>query len=236
MIKIAIVTLGHIKHRLDTSRLTKWKSEIFQITDVDSIRDLPDRELDWQLFADHELEFINPSSEADITIAITEYALEDNFYLRRLDNNITVLSLYQTADACEWNDIPLENFILRNIYELCAILKLERRIPSTTDRIPDIIHDDTRSCIFDMCGIKTDIIYSASQPGLCNQCRARLSSSQITSGFLNNLEKELRKIRKPLYYRITGFIKTHPLWTIAITIGAGLVTNMASSFLYDLLT
>ena len=236
MTKIAIITLGHIKHRLDISRLTKWKSNIFQITDVDSILDLPDGELDWQLYADHELEFVKPSSKADITIAITEYALEDNFYLRRLDNNIAVLSLYQTADACEWNDIPLENFILRNIYELCAIQKLEKKIPSTTDRIPEIIHDDTRHCIFDMCGIKTDIIYSASQPGLCSQCRAKLSSNQITSGFLNSLENELRKIRKPLYYQITGFIKIHPLWTIAITIIAGLSINMASSFLYDLLT
>lgn len=235
MIKIKIITLGHIKHRLDVERLTRWRSSIFKITTVDSVPELPDGEYDWQHFGDSELSFIQPSKDVDITFAITEYSLQDNFYLRRLDKNIVVLSLYQTADACEWNDIPLENFLLRNLYELCAIFKLEGSVP-TSGIIPPIIHDDTRHCIFDMCGIKTDVVYSASLPKICDQCRSHMNSKQMTTGFVKSLEEELKRIKKPLYYRILSFVKRRPVWSIGITFAAGVFVELFSNLLYDLIS
>lgn len=235
MIKIGLVSLGYAKHRVDLHRVTKWRSDIFaaQLSGVISV--LPDGEYGWQYYQDDELSSLLPCEGVDLTIAITDCVLQDNYYLRRLPGGVIVMSLYEIADICHSANLPIENFIVRNIYELCVLHKMYPELRSTSEWIPDIIHDETRSCLFDMNGDKADIVHSTSRTVLCDQCVARLSRSQLPVGFVSTLAKELKKVRQPLFFRMEAFVKQRPLLSLGIAISVAVLSGVLSSVVYDLI-
>ncbi len=235
MTTFAIVRLGHIKHRIDFGRIKRWPSELFKVSAISTCTNIPDGKVRWQEFADDDLTFVKPVGGADITVAITEYALKDNFYIRCIPGPVVVMSLFEVADILEWQSIPLEHFVVRNLYEICLLHLLYGNVAPTADSIPDIIHDETRSCLFDMNGLKGDVVFSTSRPSLCQQCRATLAGSQLPDQTMAYLEKELRKIRKPLYYRIAGFVKQHPILSLCIAFACGLGIELIGNWAYDLL-
>jgi hypothetical protein len=235
MVRVAIVKLGHIKHHVDFGKIVRWRSALFQITGVNSRLDLPDGMERWQFFSDDRLGFVAPVNGADLTVAITEYALEDNFYMRRLQDSVVAMSLYETAEIIESANIPLELFVLRNIYELCLLHHLCDSLPATAEGIPDTIHDETRSCLFDMNGLKEDIVYSTAHPSFCSQCHARLAATQLPDGIVAEVEKELRRIRKPLYHRIADWVKLHPILAMGITFATAMVIELLGNSVYDML-
>ncbi|MCC6579242.1 MAG: hypothetical protein IT440_02285 [Phycisphaeraceae bacterium] len=234
MIQVAIVSLGHLKHRIDFSRIRSWKSTIFSVCSVSTQPDIQGGDAGWQTFRDNQLNTVELVSDANITVAITEYALEDNYYMRKLPSSVIVLSLYETAEFLERHNIPLEHFIIRNIYELCLLFHLyPNDLPPTRENVPDIIHDETRSCLFDMNGVKSDVVFSTSCPSLCHQCQARVARAQLPEGIISCLEKELRKIRKPMYYRITDFVKQHPILSLLLTLIVSFAMELAGNGVYD---
>ena len=235
MINFAIVTLGHIKHKIDVDRIRSWSSKLFRVSSISTCQNIPDGRIGWQAYTDDDLSFVRPATDADITVAITEYALEGNFYIRHTASGVIVMSFYEVGDLLEWQSIPLEHFVIRNLYELGLIFQLYGRLVPTRERVPDIIHDETRSCLFDMNGLKSDVVFSTAHPSVCDQCRARLSSSQLPSGTLRNLERELRRIRKPLYYRIAGFVRQRPVLSLCIAATAGFLLNVLANVAYDVL-
>jgi hypothetical protein len=143
------------------------------------------------------------------------------------------LSLDETADILRDVNLPLENFIIRSLYELCsAYLEHGRQIPES---VYAIAHDETRSCLFDMNANKADIVFSTAKPMICDSCKARIMRSQISKEFLLGVEKELKLIRKPLYYRLVDLIKTHPIWALFITSMGAIILNILSNYVYDFL-
>ena len=237
---ISIVKLGSLKRQVNMKKLQRWDSRIFAINSVHEIPYMPQVEnlIDWQYLPDEEVcANINHEGNSDITIVITEYKLEGNFYMRRVDNNIVIISLFEVGDILQNYRIPIEHFILKNIYEIVTMLHIYRNLPTTREGIPDIIHDETRSCLFDMHGIKTDVVYFFTEkPSLCPQCEANLSHRQLPENFLNILRKEITKIRKPLFNRIYDFIKCHPVWAIIIAVVGqfciGLLGGLLANYLF----
>lgn len=236
MHNIAIVQLGFIKHKIDFQMLKDWQSDIFKVCQIEVCNNVPDGNGDWQTFLDDDLPaIVKRVAQSDFTIAITEYALEDNFFIRRIDDNCVAISLHFISDILENEHIPIENFILRNIYMLSIIYeKYNRDIPPSHVTIPDILHDETRSCIFDMCGLLADARYSSAQPCICSQCQAVLDKSQLDANTRHSLGRELKRIQKPLYYRISDFIKSHPIWALVITSLYGIILGVATNGIYDL--
>ncbi len=234
MIKIALVELGHIKHRVDIDKIIQWKSDIFEISATHSIPNLPDGKLAWQHFSDSDLSFVKSDASAKMTIAITAYALDDDYFARRLDDSIIVLSLDHIGDILHQNDIPIENFLLKCIYEYCLIRLLHGSIPPSTNELRDILHDETRSCIFDICGIKEDIVYSSSTPQICDACQTKIAKKQLPKDTISLIIKELRKIKQPLYYRLESIIKRHPFASLLVTFFAGLLLEIIGSAAYEL--
>ena len=232
-IRIALVTAGDLRHPINFEILEKWKSQIFRITRASVIQHLPDSQgPNWQ-YTDAQLEkLIVPHGGADITAAIINAPLEDNYYMRRLQKNVGVLSLFQTAEILKAANLTIEHFILRNIYEVCTVwLEQNHSIPNS---IYAIAHDSVSGCLFDMNAYKTDIVYSMNPPKLCPQCRARVQSRQVPADFLKHIDHELRKIRKARFYRIADWIKSHPITSLIIAIAGSLLSNIAANLLYDL--
>lgn len=97
------------------------------------------------------------------------------------------------------------------------------------------LHDDTRNCLFDMCGLKKDIAIKYGVPSLCPSCIAKIESTAVDKEFVPLLNKEFKSFKKALFYRIIDFVKERPILSIIITFLSTIIINILSSFLYELL-
>jgi glycosyltransferase involved in cell wall biosynthesis len=233
-LKIKLVTLGNLKYPINFASVEKWRSQVFTAKHVDIVQEIEDADIEHWAYSDNSLKgFIKPDPNFDITVGLINAPLEFNYYTRRLENNICVLSLHETADILKLSNLKIENFILRIIYQLCCYyIEAGHKLPTS---FYSVGHDETRGCLFDMNMNKADIIYSTERPRICDSCRNRIIRSQVPKDFLSSAEIELRRIKKDLYYRIADFIKNHPVYSILITLLTGILLNIAASYLYDML-
>jgi hypothetical protein len=231
-INISLVSLGSLKYPVDIAYLEGWKSQLVTIKHGASIGHLPNAEgLNWQYTNDQLNGLIKEDDDASFTLALINAPLEDNYYMRRLSNKVAVLSLFEMAEIVRFSDFTIENFILRNIYELVVLYAANGALIPTDAHT--WAHDDVRGCLFDMNANKSDIVFSMHQPTLCNACRARVLSKQVNSGFLPQLEDDLSKIKKALYFRMAEWVKTHPLYALTITAIFAITLNLIASIIFE---
>ena len=156
--------------------------------------------------------------------------------MRQISEKVTVISLFEVGDLLQYNNIPLENFIIVNLYKIVALSKIYKQLFPTCEKIPDIIHEEPRSCLFDMNGLKTDVIYSTARPIICQQCRSVMEESQLPQGFLISICKELKAIRKPRYYRLQDWIKRRPFWSLFIMFIGAVVVEILANIFYEFIS
>lgn len=231
-LKVSLISLGSLKYPVNIAYLEGWTSQLLTIQHGASIGHLPNAEgSEWD-YTDKQLgALIQADGHADFTLALINAPLEDNYYIRRLGDKVAVLSLFEMAEIVKFSDFTIENFILRNIYIL-AVLYTANGGCIPTDAL-SWAHDDVRGCLFDRNASKSDIVFSMHKPKLCDGCRTRLLSKQVNSGFLPALDKELSKIKKALYFRMTEWVKTHPLYALAITAFSAIILNLIASILFE---
>lgn len=231
-LKISLVSLGSLKYPVDMAHLEGWPSRILTIQHGASIAHLPNAEGPEWVYPDRQLAtLIREDGDADITLALINAPLEDNYYLRRLGNKVAVLSLFEMAEIVRFSDFTIENFILRNIYEMAVLYAANGNLFPTGYQ--SWAHDDVRGCLFDMNASKPDIVFSLHRPKLCDACRARVQEKQVNSGFLLALDKELSKIKKALYFRMAEWVKANPLYALTITAFSAVVLNIIASAIYE---
>ena len=231
-LKVSLVSLGSLKYPVDMAYLEGWASQLLTIQHGASIGHLPNAEGSEWVYTDNQLSsLIKTDGDADFTLALINAPLEDNYYIRRLGNKVAVLSLFEMADIVRFSDFTIENYILRNIYVLAVLYEANGElIPSDAYSWG---HDDVRGCLFDMNANKPDIVFSMHKPKLCDGCRARVLSKQVNSGFLPALDKDLSKIKKALYFRMVEWVKTHPLYALAITAFSAVTLNLIASAIFE---
>ncbi|MEW7987570.1 MAG: hypothetical protein AB2784_08025 [Candidatus Thiodiazotropha endolucinida] len=234
-IRIRMVTLGTVPYDLYLTKFDNWKSSIFEIVSpIENFTLNADSDgNDWQ-FTDSNISDHLPENDGEnFLVALTNVPLHLNWYTRRVKNNYVVFTFNEIADYLRSNNIPLENVVYRLLYAYTLIyIENKKKIPSC-DEYTNFTHDETRGCIFDMNGLKYDIIHSCDNPIICDACTHRLSSVGVSVSKIERAKKELTKVRKELYYRITSWISKHPilalflatLWAIMI----GLLTNYTSN-------
>jgi hypothetical protein len=231
-VSIHVVVLGNLKHAIDFQHIENWDSEVLSLKYADKIEALPDSDgEDWE-YTDQQLSgLIAHDPQYDLTLAIINAKLEDNYYMRRLSDNIVVLSLYETSEILQYEHIAIEAFVIRNLYEIvCGYLMCSRTLPSSVYKLP---HDETRGCLFDLCANKADIVYSTSRPILCEQCQAALMRAQLDKNFIGKLQVELKKIKRKLFYRMKDFVEKHPVVAICIAALSSLLLNVVANAVYD---
>jgi hypothetical protein len=75
--------------------------------------------------------------------------------------------------------IPLENLVLRILYAYSLVyLRQDNKIPSQIN-VLDFTHDDTRGCLFDMNGNKTDVLFSLDKPKIGDECTNRIRNEKV---------------------------------------------------------
>lgn len=150
-----------------------------------------------------------------------------------LSSNRVVFSFHEIKEILRFSNIPLENVIYRLLYAYTLLYKRSGdRIPETAD-YANFTHDETRGCVFDMNGIKTDVVYSCHNPIICTDCVERLRREKVSDETISQCQSEIKKIRKTLFYRITDFVKQHPLWSLAISMATAIILNVIASYVYD---
>jgi len=238
-LKIALRLLGHKAPDLDTDALERWRSDLWEIHEkkIDSLPLNGDADLPSWGYSDDALAAKAPAKKgADITIYMLNVPLEDNYYFRRISKNIACVSLYEVAEVLRMHNIPLENLILRMLYSSTLIHGRKGYLPPISE-LESLAHHETKGCIFDMNGIKTDIVFSCNRPILCAACRLAASGEQVSNEILDIFEKEIRKIRKRLYYRVIDWVKKKPLIALALSsvfaVFLGVVGSLVASYIYE---
>jgi hypothetical protein len=235
-LKIEIIKLGNSKYKdvwtFINNLYRNSNSKIYEIVSIKEIA-LPNTDSwDWGYSDESLANLIGTEGAADIRLAFIDYPLEGNYYVRRLSKNTAIATFFQAADILESANVSLNNYVLLTIYISCTAFLRVKNNENTV--IENLFHDETRGCLFDMTGIKKDIIVSATEPHICYECEGQMRKQLIDKDYLATLEKELRRIKKPLYYRVVDFIKKHPILSLIITAISSLAINLLSSIIYDL--
>lgn len=229
---ISLVLLGNLKYPLNVAQLEGWKSDILRIQHRAAVGHLPNADGDdWEYTDQQLLGVLGAEQDSDFTLGLISLPLEDNYYMRRLSDRVAVLSLHQMAEIVGYFGFSIEQYVLRNAYELAVLFAGNGKL------IPvDYVtwaHDEVRGCLFDMNSNKSDIIFSLDRPKLCAACRTRLSSKQVPADLLPTLDRELPRIRKALYLRMTEWVKRHPIFALAITAASGIALNLIASVIFE---
>jgi len=237
--RIKLVTIGHLPLHLNLSRVSTWRSEVFELAgDIENFALRCDSDSDGWVFSDALLKAQLPAhTGADFLIAIVNVPIEDNWYSRRLGDNQIVFTFSQIRDFLGWENIPLENAILRVLYAYTLLYRRSsNKIPGFGE-VPNFTHDETRGCLFDMNGIKSDLIESCNKPVVCGECEERLRNERVSTQTIKTVQKEIRKIQKHLYFRAFDFVKAKPIAALAISsvfaISLGVAGSLIASYIYD---
>jgi hypothetical protein len=238
-VKIKLITIGHLPLNLNLSRVSAWKSKIFELSgEIENFALCCDSDSEDWIFSDELLKVQLPAhSGADFLIAIVNVPIEKNWYSRRLGGNQIVFTFYQIKDFLDWENIPIENAILRILFTYALLYRRSgNKIPSISE-IPSFTHDETRGCLFDMNGIKSDIVQSCNKPIVCAACEERLKNEKISTQTIKTVQNEICKIRKSIYHQIFDFIKINPIISLVISsafaICLGIIGSLIASFIYE---
>jgi hypothetical protein len=237
--KIKLVSIGHLPLDFQVKKVLRWKSSIFEISgEFENFALRCDSDGPGWEFSDELVKTQLPERfDADFMIAIVNVPIQDNWYSRRLGNNKIVFTFHQIREILEHYNIPLENTIFRLLYAYTLLYK------RAGDKIPDFgeapgfTHDETRGCLFDMNGIKTDLVASCDKPIICDECQERLKREKVSNLLIEAAQNEIRGIRRDLYYRGLSFIKKHPIWSLALSavfaLLIGVTGSLIASIIYD---
>lgn len=236
--KVALIVLGHAQLLADLDYVKNWKSEIFSITACQErsyLRetDIDDGYYDVKYSRTDMVELVSCPEGCDLALGIMPYRFIDNFYLHGINDDCAVLSLYGIQEILQRDNISIEHFIIKQLYEICAIKHLINDISS--EEVDDLVHRDTRGCLFDMNGERSDIIYNTEHPIICEECKGKFRSKQIDGNVIGSFEKELKRIKKPKILRIERWIRAYPLLSIIISAFTAILLNIVANIIYDVI-
>ncbi len=238
-LNVKVITLGHIPARFDKKKITQWKSSLFEIDgEIDDYPLSCDSDIEDWAFSDVLMAEKIPQLDGhDFLIAITNIPLQDNWYTRRLGNNVVLFTYHEIKDFLIWSNIPIENALLRVLYAYSMVyVRMGGSIPDY-DVVVGFTHDETKGCLFDMNGIKSDLVESCDRPIVCRDCEHKFTSKNISVNLISKIKNEIKRVRKPLYFRWVDFIKHHPIISLIISISSvislGAISSLVATYIYE---
>lgn len=232
-IKISLITMGHLPADFDKEKIKKWKSSLFEVSDdIESFALTCNSDTsDWG-FSDDLLQSQLPKQfNGEFLVALVNVPLEQNYYCRRFQSNKLVFTFHEIKEILQFSNIPLENIVYRILYaHLILYKRCGNRIPETKDTFR-YTHDETRGCLFDMNGLKTDVVHSCHMPIICAECIGKLRAEKVSEETIQNCIREIHRIRKDTFYVISDFIKRHPIWSLLISAITAIALGVIASLI-----
>lgn len=235
---IQLCLLGYQRYMDIIEKLQNYNSKLFVISNCIQIKQMPQTDYDWTYTDDTICDLLTAhkidNSSVDLCLCFTDLPIEDNYFTRDLsafDSKTVLCSFYEADQIFSENNVDLFNYIhgivLNELVQIATLHEVNEEY---------YLHDDTRNCLFDMCGLKNDIALKYGKPHICANCLSKIESNMIEKEFIPLLQKEFNGFKKPLFYRILDFIKKRPIISIAITFITTIIMNLISSYLFELLT
>jgi len=160
-----------------------------------------------------------------------------NWYSRRIGNNRAVFTFHEIKEYLKQENIPLENAVLRVLYAYTLLfIRSGNKIPDYTEAT-SYTHDETRGCLYDMNGVKSDIVESCVTPIVCSECQERMKNQHVSNNAISAVQNEIKKIRKTAYFRALDFVKQKPITSLAISslfaLVIGTMGSVLASYIYE---
>lgn len=234
-LRFKIGVIGYLPFEFNRKKIESWHSDIFEIEGkIEDFHFTNDSDTPFWEYSDKNLNRELPENfEGDIFIGITYVPLESNYYARRLRNNKVVLSYHEMYKIVTEANLPVENLLLRVLYAYSLVyLRNSNTIPEQANWL-GFTHDDTRGCLFDMNGNKSDVIFSLDSPKICDDCTNRIRAEKVSDRQINQIKKEIRKIKKPSFYKMSNFVKRHPYLAILISAIFGVTLSVIANIVYE---
>ncbi|EPE8512768.1 hypothetical protein ACSGY9_004363 [Vibrio alginolyticus] len=229
--KIRLVVLGSVPRDLDLSLLSSRSSGVYEILNSIETYEITKGSdgYNWE-FSDQILGDLIPEKEGEeITITLTNVPLEENWYSRRLTNNVVIFTFHEIADYLRFHNIGLENVVFRLLHAYTLVYRENKGSIPTCYEYSNFTHDETKGCIYDMNGIKSDIIYSCDEPTICDSCSQRLLTNGVSRELVSKSKGELKLVRKSLFFRLSAWVSVHPIRSILIASAWSIVIGVFSS-------
>lgn len=239
MLNVKLIIIGHSDRVVNFDLVKKHKSKFFNFLDIERINNLPSPEKDHGyldiVYTKAEIQKVMNDIQFDgLCVAIMNYQFDDNFYMHRVGTNKVCISIYGLENILNDKKISIENFIIKNIYEIFIFYKIVKNLTDNNE-VYEFIHNDTRGCLFDLNGDKRDIIYNTEKPIICDECKGKISKKSIPKNFLEDIQKELSRIDKPFIKKIENFISKYPLFSVLVTFLFSTFINLFSNWLWEII-
>ena len=229
-VKIRLVQLGYPP--VDLHKVLGWKSKLFEFHEGILHRaDLPNSDGEfWTLSKKRLAKVIGKPNGADIVFAVTDRRIEGNYYMHRLSDRTCVLSFSEVSGILAAANILPEMFVLRNVYKALSLWhEFGGKVGAGGYAVH---HEDTRGCLYDL-NADNEVIRSTETVCLCSSCKARLLGTSVPLDFVADLEREIRRIKKPWVYRALDYVKAHPFKALAISLTASFTLNVLATVFYE---
>lgn len=235
-ITIRLVSVNDALKEVNLRKLYKWKSDLFELAPQNTITTtFFNAQYDCYNFEALSVDFLNSKLQNDafggLTVFVTYEPLEGNQFSALLENNRIVFSLYEIQDILRDAEIPLENHIISLLYTYSLMLIASKGEDLSMEMEAKFAHDSFRKCLFDFRNDKSYVKYTSVSPILCTQCVEHLKMMGVSDKVLASVDKELKKLKKDLFYRITDFLKNHPILSLLITTLASFLLNLLCNIL-----
>lgn len=229
--KLKIVALGFVP--TEALKAAKhFRSSIITLEPgVDTFVFAGDSDLDHWAYSDELIGASVREYETDLTLILTNQRLENNWYARRLGNSRAVITFYEMDEILRSADIPLGNLIYRvvNAYYLMYV--------QNGDSLPDYnqstnhTHDDTRGCLFDMTGQKSEIVRSCASPIICSECTVRIHKGGVPAETLDAVKGDLRRVRRTFFQATRHELRRRPFVSFLCATGFGAALSSISGWM-----
>jgi len=232
-VKLKIVTVGHHPADIDLEKIKGWKSAIFEVTEgIENYVLRSDSDIRGWAYSDENISSQLPKrGKEDFLVSLVSVPLEDNYYTRRIHDNKVVFTFHEISNYLRQNNIPVENVVLRLLYAYSLVYKRnEGRIPETSG-FTNFTHDETRGCIYDMNGLKENIVFSCVKPIICSECSERMVRQKVSQTLIDKATSELPRINKNSFYRIVDFVTSHPIITIIVSSAWAIILSFIGSLI-----
>lgn len=235
--QIRLCLLGYQRYKETINKLCTYKSKLFEVVDCIEIKQLPPPDCDWtytdkiicNLLTQKQLS----NATVDLCLCFIDQPIECNYFTRDLstfDDKTVLCSFYEVEDIFTRNNIDLFNYVhgivLNSLVQIATLHKLNEK---------HFLHDDTRNCLFDMCGLKNNIAIKYNIPSLCPNCIAKIEAHAIEKEFIPLLQNEFKTFKKTPLLVMINFIKDKPILSIIITILSTTILNIISSALFEMI-
>lgn len=168
-------------------------------------------------------------------IYVTNVPLENNYFSRILSGNKVVVTIHQIKEILEEAEVPLENFIIAMLYAY-SLMYLSSQGSMNMAYENSLAHNDANGCIFNQCGNKKEVVETCLRPHLCDVCKSHFLNNSVPTEQLKHINSKLRKLDRPIYYRLKYFIKKRPILALAISAISAIILSLIAGLLLELLT